>query len=100
MKAKIEEVAKATRRLPKIEDSLRKAQEQFEESSNIVAQLESELNDLGDIDHLDKEKKNIQEKMRANKEKLSAIRVRCHLPLILDSSILNRFLSCRTTRRA
>ncbi|KAG0704264.1 P-loop containing nucleoside triphosphate hydrolase protein [Suillus ampliporus] len=70
MEAKLGEVAKAERRLPKIEAEMKTAESQFTLASDAVEQFEKEYSELGDIDHLTKQRDSSQEKMRANRVKI------------------------------
>ncbi|TFK33017.1 P-loop containing nucleoside triphosphate hydrolase protein [Crucibulum laeve] len=71
MEKKFEEVARATRRLPKIEENLAKVTAEVETASEEVTRLEAEFRGLGDINDLVAQRENLQTKMRANKTKLS-----------------------------
>lgn len=87
MKAKIEEVAKKTRKLPKFQEKVDAAkvrsvsglesfisstskQKDFTEYSGKIATLENEIKDLGDIDHLNGRRTELNDRMRANKTKI------------------------------
>ncbi|KAG1745864.1 P-loop containing nucleoside triphosphate hydrolase protein [Suillus paluster] len=70
MEAKLGEVAKAERRLPKIEAEMKTAESQFQLASDAVEQFEKEYSELGDIDHLTRQRDDFQEKMRANRVKI------------------------------
>jgi len=50
-------------------------QAQFKEASDEIEQLEREITDLGNIDHLNNSSKQLQDKMRANKTILNQFRV-------------------------
>jgi len=94
MQKQFDEVAKAQRRLPKIEAEMQTAevgsdeviytdirllthtpQSQFTLASEAVEQFEREIAELGDIDHLTKQRDNLQEKMRANRGKIANFKV-------------------------
>ncbi|KAG2151338.1 P-loop containing nucleoside triphosphate hydrolase protein [Suillus clintonianus] len=70
MEAKLGEVAKAERRLPKIEAEMKTAESQFQLASDAVVEFDKEYSALGDIDHLTKQRDDYQEKMRANRVKI------------------------------
>ncbi|KAG1884988.1 P-loop containing nucleoside triphosphate hydrolase protein [Suillus subluteus] len=70
MEAKLGEVAKAERRLPKIEAEMKTAESQFQLASDAVEQFDKEHSALGDIDHLTKQRDDLQEKMRSNRVKI------------------------------
>ncbi|KAG2155901.1 P-loop containing nucleoside triphosphate hydrolase protein [Suillus bovinus] len=70
MEEKLEEVAKAERRLPKIEAEMKTAESQFQLASDAVVQFDKEHAALGDIDHLTKQREDLQEKMRSNRVKI------------------------------
>ncbi|KAG2065304.1 P-loop containing nucleoside triphosphate hydrolase protein [Suillus decipiens] len=70
MEAKLGEVAKAERRLPKIEAEMKAAESQFQLASDAVEQFDREYSALGDIDHLTKQRDDLQEKMRNNRVKI------------------------------
>ncbi|KAG2362689.1 P-loop containing nucleoside triphosphate hydrolase protein [Suillus spraguei] len=70
MEAKLGEVAKAERRLPKIEAEMKTAESQFQLASDAVEQFDREYSALGDIDHLTKQRDDLQEKMRNNRVKI------------------------------
>ncbi|KAG8214643.1 P-loop containing nucleoside triphosphate hydrolase protein [Butyriboletus roseoflavus] len=71
MEVKFEELAKAERRLPRIEAELQTAESQFRLASQEVERYEREHSELGNIDHLNAQRDELQEKMRVNKNKLS-----------------------------
>lgn len=87
MQAKVEEVAKLTRRMTKIEESLEKAnvrffkfnyfkasnylQTKFQEVSANVLKLEKQLDDMGNIQHLDDRRKELNDLIKANKLKIA-----------------------------
>ncbi|KAG1906517.1 uncharacterized protein F5891DRAFT_941410 [Suillus fuscotomentosus] len=71
MEAKLEEVAKAERRLPKIEAEMKTAESQFQLASDAVEQFDKEYSALGDIDHLTKQRDDLQEKMRSNRKQMN-----------------------------
>ncbi|KAF8895600.1 hypothetical protein BD779DRAFT_1434318 [Infundibulicybe gibba] len=75
MTEKIEEAAKITRRLPKLEENVKIAKVCIYHSALIVRQflLEAELQGLGDIQDLNVEKVDLQGKIRANKGKLGEL---------------------------
>ncbi|KAG1897410.1 uncharacterized protein F5891DRAFT_1191845 [Suillus fuscotomentosus] len=70
MEAKLEEVAKAERRLRKIEAEMKTAESQFQLASDAVEQFDKADSALGDIDHLTKQRDDLQEKMRGNRVKI------------------------------
>ncbi|KAG1822914.1 P-loop containing nucleoside triphosphate hydrolase protein [Suillus subaureus] len=70
MEAKLGEVAKQERRLPKIETEMKAAESQFQLASDAVEQFDKEHSALGDIDHLTKQRDDLQEKMRSNRVKI------------------------------
>lgn len=70
MEAKLGEVAKAERRLPKIEAEMKTAESQFRLASDAVEHFDKEYSTLGDIDHLTKQRDDLQEKMRSNRVKI------------------------------
>ncbi|KAI0916775.1 hypothetical protein AcW1_007861 [Taiwanofungus camphoratus] len=74
LKAKVEEVAKLSRRLPKIKDALAEAEEKFAEASLVVETQEQSLADLGEIETLQARKNKLQENIRENKNKLTKLR--------------------------
>ncbi|KAL4080728.1 P-loop containing nucleoside triphosphate hydrolase protein [Scleroderma citrinum] len=74
MEAKFEDVAKAQRRLPKIEAGLNAAEARFKEATDEIERLEKEIAELGNIDHLNQSAKQLQDKMRANKATLGQFR--------------------------
>ncbi|KIM63353.1 hypothetical protein SCLCIDRAFT_24251 [Scleroderma citrinum Foug A] len=74
METKFGEVAKAQRRLPKIEAGFHTAEAEFKEASDEIERLEREISDLGNIDHLNDSSKQLQDKMRANKTTLNQFR--------------------------
>ncbi|KII86908.1 hypothetical protein PLICRDRAFT_164325 [Plicaturopsis crispa FD-325 SS-3] len=74
MEKKIEEVAKAERRLPKIRESLEQAEAEFQAASEAVERFEQEHHDLGDVEDLIAAKRDVQEKMRGNKNKINEFR--------------------------
>ena len=81
MTAKIEQMAKATRRLPKIEESLRVAREKLDEANGVVEGMEAELHELGDAAKLEADRAEIQEKLKTNKEKLIQFKVKSSILL-------------------
>ena len=81
MTAKIEQLAKATRRLPKIEESLRVAREKLDEANGVVEGMEAELHELGDAAKLEADRAEIQEKLKTNKEKLIQFKVKSSILL-------------------
>ncbi|KAF8551706.1 P-loop containing nucleoside triphosphate hydrolase protein [Imleria badia] len=74
MEAKFEDLAKAERRLPRIEAEVQTAESQFRLASQEVERYEKEHSELGNIDHLNAQRNELQEKMRVNKNKLSDFR--------------------------
>ncbi|KAG6377141.1 P-loop containing nucleoside triphosphate hydrolase protein [Boletus reticuloceps] len=74
MEAKFEELAKAERRLPRIEAELQTAESQFQLASQEVERYEKEHSELGNIDHLNAQRTELQEKLRVNKNKLRDFR--------------------------
>ncbi|KAN0087613.1 hypothetical protein V8E55_006234 [Tylopilus felleus] len=74
MEAKFEDLAKAERRLPRIQTELQTAESQFLLASQEVERHEKEHSQLGNIDHLNAQRNELQEKMRVNKNKLSDFR--------------------------
>ncbi|KAH8117573.1 P-loop containing nucleoside triphosphate hydrolase protein [Phellopilus nigrolimitatus] len=68
MKAKIEETAKTSRKIPKIQESLDGANATFDTANQNIQNLENELADLGDIDNLDNQKTELNGKLKANKQ--------------------------------
>ncbi|KAI6027610.1 P-loop containing nucleoside triphosphate hydrolase protein [Pisolithus microcarpus] len=71
MEAKFQEVAKAQQRLPKIQDKVDHAEAQFKQASDEVERYEGEFADLGNIDHLNQKAKELQDKIRLNKNSLN-----------------------------
>jgi len=114
MQKQVEEVAKAQRRLPKIEAEMQTAevtprsiqtvirplthtrQAQFQLASDAVVQYEREFSGLGDIDHLTRQRDELQEKMRVNRGKIGNFKV--HLHHFLFSFCLTRCLLFRMTK--
>ncbi|KAL5533334.1 SMC6 [Sanghuangporus sanghuang] len=70
MRTKIEEVAKKTRKLPKFQEKVDAAKKDFAGYSEKIATLENEIKDLGDIDHLNSRKTELNDQMRANKTRI------------------------------
>ncbi|OJA17188.1 hypothetical protein AZE42_00230 [Rhizopogon vesiculosus] len=70
LQKQVDEVAKAQRRLPKIEAEMQTAESQFKLASDAVEQFEREFSELGDIDHFTKQRDDLQEKMRINRGKI------------------------------
>ncbi|KAH7920482.1 P-loop containing nucleoside triphosphate hydrolase protein [Leucogyrophana mollusca] len=71
MEAKLLDVAKLKRRLPKIQAEVNTAKSQFQLASEEVGRYEAELGELGNIDHLNTQRHDLNEKMRVNKRQLS-----------------------------
>ncbi|KAI6042717.1 P-loop containing nucleoside triphosphate hydrolase protein [Pisolithus marmoratus] len=71
MEAKFQEVAKAQQRLPKIQEKVEHAEAQFKLASDEVERLEGEFADLGNIDHLNQQAKELQDNIRVNKTSLN-----------------------------
>ncbi|EJD06049.1 P-loop containing nucleoside triphosphate hydrolase protein [Fomitiporia mediterranea MF3/22] len=70
MKAKIDEVARRSRKLPKLKDKVDATKKLHDEHSEKIADLETEIKDLGDINHLNLQQAEIKGKLKANKTKL------------------------------
>ncbi|KAG1762131.1 P-loop containing nucleoside triphosphate hydrolase protein [Suillus occidentalis] len=70
MEERLGEVAKAEHRLPKIEAEIKAAESQVQFASDAVAQFDKEFSALGEIDHLTKQRDDLQEKMRGNRVKI------------------------------
>ncbi|KAF9221585.1 P-loop containing nucleoside triphosphate hydrolase protein [Gyrodon lividus] len=64
METKFDELGKAQRRLPRIEAELETAESQFRLASEEVERYEKEHAGLGNIDHLNAQRNELQEKMR------------------------------------
>ncbi|KAH7885236.1 hypothetical protein F5I97DRAFT_1354047 [Phlebopus sp. FC_14] len=74
MDAKFQDVETARRRLPKIEAQLQAAEVQFRLASEEVERYEKEHAELGNIDHLNTHRNELQEKMRVNRNQLNDFR--------------------------
>ncbi|THH10198.1 hypothetical protein EW145_g1501 [Phellinidium pouzarii] len=70
MKAKIEEVAKMSRKVPKLQDCVSASNAKLEAVNETISRLTRELEELGNIGHLTTRKAELNEQMRANKQKL------------------------------
>ncbi|KAG9315735.1 P-loop containing nucleoside triphosphate hydrolase protein [Chiua virens] len=71
MEGKLEDLAKAQRRVEKIEAELQTVESKFQLASSEVECFEKEHTDLGNIDHLNTQRNELQEKIRVNKNKLT-----------------------------
>lgn len=67
MTKKIADVAHLERRLPKIQASIEKAENDFNESTRKIEELEAELSTLGEAEELEASRKALSEKMKINK---------------------------------
>ncbi|CAA7262794.1 unnamed protein product [Cyclocybe aegerita] len=70
MENKLNEVAKLSRRLPKIEESLKEAEAAFQVATDQVKEFEASVNEMGDVKDLDNQKNDIQARMRERKKQL------------------------------
>lgn len=113
MDAKYEEVAKAQRRLPKIQTELEAAevsipwihvfasnlnrfQTRFKAASDEIERLEREISELGNIDHLNNNSRELQDKIRANKTTLSQFKVNLDpVNCFIESTSVCRMMSER-----
>ncbi|KAI0726209.1 P-loop containing nucleoside triphosphate hydrolase protein [Fomitopsis betulina] len=68
------EAAKLANRLPRIRQDMQAAQNKIDETSDKVATLEGQLEELGDIDHLLQQKRDLQDELRDNKQKLMKLK--------------------------
>ncbi|KAF9564177.1 P-loop containing nucleoside triphosphate hydrolase protein [Agrocybe pediades] len=71
LEEKVEDAAKMARRIPKIEEGVQSLRTVIENASAEVEQLEEEFNQVESADHLVTRKTELQDKIRANKVKLS-----------------------------
>ncbi|RDB15207.1 Structural maintenance of chromosomes protein 6 [Hypsizygus marmoreus] len=71
MTAKIQEAAKAAKRLPRIQASVNEATAAVDAATEELTQHEAELEALGDIEDLNQQKETIQAQIRSNKSTLS-----------------------------
>ncbi|KAF9241146.1 P-loop containing nucleoside triphosphate hydrolase protein [Melanogaster broomeanus] len=72
MEAKFDELGKAQRRLPKIEAELQTAESQFVMATEEVERYESDHAELGNIDHLNGQRNELQEKMRNDEKTMNS----------------------------
>ncbi|PFH51262.1 hypothetical protein AMATHDRAFT_59575 [Amanita thiersii Skay4041] len=70
---KLEDLAKAQRKLPKIETELEAAKAKFDAATEEVATFEQEHNALGDIDDLNEERDKIKSVLRENRKRIQDI---------------------------
>ncbi|KAI5122964.1 hypothetical protein M0805_006843 [Coniferiporia weirii] len=70
MKAKIEEVAKLSRKIPKLQENVSTANDKLEEINQTIVRLENERAELGDINHLIRRRGELADQLRANKTKI------------------------------
>lgn len=70
MTKQIEEVARRSRKIPKIIESLGKAKEEYEKATAAIFTLEIQVRDLGNIDQLSAEKHKLEEHLRASVARL------------------------------
>ncbi|KAG6333299.1 hypothetical protein ID866_5786 [Astraeus odoratus] len=89
MEKKFEEVAKAQRRLPKIETGLQNKVAEFKAASDDFERLQRKLATLGNIDHLNARVKEFQDTIRVNKNKLSQFKA-CY---VHDEKAMNTSLT-------
>ncbi|KAH9926088.1 P-loop containing nucleoside triphosphate hydrolase protein [Amylocystis lapponica] len=71
MKTKFEEVAQLTRRVPKIQEKLEKAEADFDSASQSVAKYEEDLQNLGEVKDLTSKRNDLGLQLKANKAKIS-----------------------------
>ncbi|KAF8727723.1 hypothetical protein AX14_007074 [Amanita brunnescens Koide BX004] len=69
---KLDDLAKANRKIPKIENQLADARVAFEDASNEVASLEEDYRALGNMDDLSKHKEALQSTIRENRNQMQA----------------------------
>lgn len=74
MEKQMKDTAKLAKGVPKLQDLVDEAEAKFQSATEEVAQYESEFKDLGDIGHLNDRKKELQDQIRANKNKLTDFR--------------------------
>ncbi|KAG5221636.1 Structural maintenance of chromosomes protein [Salix suchowensis] len=74
MEKQMKDTAKLAKGVPKLQDLVDEAEAKFQSATEEVAQYESEFKDLGDVGHLNDRKKELQDQIRANKNKLSDFR--------------------------
>ncbi|KLO12587.1 P-loop containing nucleoside triphosphate hydrolase protein [Schizopora paradoxa] len=68
---KLEEATRADQKPLRINENLVKAQAEYDGANQAIAAIEDELTELGTEKHLTDRKKEVQDKLRANKDKLS-----------------------------
>ncbi|KAF9013179.1 hypothetical protein BDQ17DRAFT_1342932 [Cyathus striatus] len=73
MRNKLQEVARESRRLPKIQENVDAAQAALEQAEADVVAYESERKNMGDIDHFHQRKSELQNEMKDNKSRLTEI---------------------------
>ncbi|THH19093.1 hypothetical protein EW146_g2017 [Bondarzewia mesenterica] len=74
LREKVEEHAKLAHRLPKIQEKLTEAENEFVAGTEKVEELEAEHQALGNIEHLQEKRTDLQNRMRDNKVQIAAIK--------------------------
>ncbi|KAF4606632.1 Structural maintenance of chromosomes protein 6 [Pleurotus pulmonarius] len=74
MEKQMRDTAKLAKGVPKLQELVDEAEAKFQSATEEVARYESEFKDLGDIGHLNDRKKELQDQIRANKNKLTDFR--------------------------
>ncbi|KAJ7643937.1 P-loop containing nucleoside triphosphate hydrolase protein [Roridomyces roridus] len=68
MEGKIEDVAKATRRVPRVQQSLDTAQANLEAADKVVVEEEQKLDELGDREGLNDKRKEVQDEIKKKRD--------------------------------
>ncbi|KZT64630.1 P-loop containing nucleoside triphosphate hydrolase protein [Daedalea quercina L-15889] len=78
------EAARLSRRLPKIQEDLKAAQARIDSATDRVAELENEVEEMGDIEDLLQQKRDLQNEISDNKQKLMSTTVKRCTGLITE----------------